>query len=328
MGFAVAEDQEFTLPPLEERPLVTFALFAYNQEKYIREAVEGAFAQTYEPLEIILSDDCSTDRTFEIMEEMASCYKGQHRIKLNRNSKNLETGAHVNKIDAMANGVLIVHAAGDDISLPDRTTALFSAWKTAGYPSAVWSNALLIDEHGNRLGPSYISPQHPSTLLQGQENISEALGATIAIDRRLIDTFGPFDPLIFREDSVISYRATILNGLQYLSSPLVFYRKHNSLSNNQAKNRKEFLNFHSRWALCRIQLQNQKKLDSEKVQAPRFINPQESRLLIYDNAVLKITNSSIFSASLSILRHLFLNIKETRDLAWLLLIRLGIKDYP
>lgn len=38
----------------EERPLVTFALFAYNQEKYIRRAVVGAFSQTYEPLEIIM----------------------------------------------------------------------------------------------------------------------------------------------------------------------------------------------------------------------------------------------------------------------------------
>jgi hypothetical protein len=49
-----------------DQPLVTFALFAYNQEKYIREAVEGAFAQTYEPIEVILSEDYSTDRTFEI----------------------------------------------------------------------------------------------------------------------------------------------------------------------------------------------------------------------------------------------------------------------
>lgn len=59
---------------MEQRPLVTFALFAYNQEKYIREAVDGAFSQTYEPLEIILSDDCSSDRTFEIMQEMAAAY--------------------------------------------------------------------------------------------------------------------------------------------------------------------------------------------------------------------------------------------------------------
>ena len=55
-----------------DRPLVTFALFAYNQEEFIREAVEGAFAQTYEPLEIILSDDCSSDRTYEIIQEDGS----------------------------------------------------------------------------------------------------------------------------------------------------------------------------------------------------------------------------------------------------------------
>ena len=46
--------------PVTGAPLVTFALFAYNQERYVREAVEGAFAQTYQPLEIILSDDCSS----------------------------------------------------------------------------------------------------------------------------------------------------------------------------------------------------------------------------------------------------------------------------
>ena len=48
------------------KPLLTFAVGAYNQERFIREAVESAFAQTYSPLEIVLSDDCSRDRTFEI----------------------------------------------------------------------------------------------------------------------------------------------------------------------------------------------------------------------------------------------------------------------
>ena len=46
-----------------EPPRVTLAVIAYNQERFIREAIEGAFAQTYQPLEIILSDDCSSDRT-------------------------------------------------------------------------------------------------------------------------------------------------------------------------------------------------------------------------------------------------------------------------
>ena len=48
-----------------EKPLVTFALFAYNQEKLITAAVEAAFAQTYQPLEIIISDDESSDKTYD-----------------------------------------------------------------------------------------------------------------------------------------------------------------------------------------------------------------------------------------------------------------------
>ena len=56
----------------QERPLVTFLQFSYNLEHFIREAVEGAFAQTYSPLQIILSDDCSTDKTFEITRAMAA----------------------------------------------------------------------------------------------------------------------------------------------------------------------------------------------------------------------------------------------------------------
>jgi glycosyltransferase involved in cell wall biosynthesis len=36
-----------------ERPLITFALLAYNQERLIREAVEHAFSQTYSPIEKI-----------------------------------------------------------------------------------------------------------------------------------------------------------------------------------------------------------------------------------------------------------------------------------
>ena len=63
-----------------DRPLVTFALLSYNQETYVREAIESAFVQTYEPMEIILSDDCSSDQTFKIMKDMARNYCGPKKI--------------------------------------------------------------------------------------------------------------------------------------------------------------------------------------------------------------------------------------------------------
>jgi hypothetical protein len=50
--------------------LATFALFAHNQERYINEAFEVTFVQTYELIEIIISDEYWTDRTFEMMQEI------------------------------------------------------------------------------------------------------------------------------------------------------------------------------------------------------------------------------------------------------------------
>lgn len=57
-----------------EMPLVSYVLTAYNIENFIEESVKCAFNQTYQNLEIVLSDDCSTDKTFDIMKKMADEY--------------------------------------------------------------------------------------------------------------------------------------------------------------------------------------------------------------------------------------------------------------
>ena len=74
---------------LPSRPLVTLALMAYNQEQMIEGAVGGALAQTYSPLEILISDDCSTDRAFECAAAAVDDYEGPHQLRLNRNPHNL-----------------------------------------------------------------------------------------------------------------------------------------------------------------------------------------------------------------------------------------------
>src|SRR5438309_837758 len=98
------------------KPLLTFAVAAFNQERFIREAVEAAFAQTYSPVEIILSDDCSEDRTFDIMREMIGAYHGPNRVILNRNPVRRSIGGHFNRIIEISHGELILAAAGDDVS--------------------------------------------------------------------------------------------------------------------------------------------------------------------------------------------------------------------
>ncbi|MCK0152840.1 glycosyltransferase family 2 protein [Alcanivorax sp. S6407] len=127
--------------------LVTFAVFAYNQEKYIRAAVEGAFSQDYGNLEIILSDDFSSDLTFEIMKEMAANYNGSHKVILRQSSENLGLGLHVKEVSDLAQGEFIVVAAGDDVSLPHRTRAIIDVMKKDGTKFAA-SNYNRIDESG------------------------------------------------------------------------------------------------------------------------------------------------------------------------------------
>lgn len=115
------------------RPLISFALFCYNQEEFIEEAVRAALAQTYSPLQIVISDDGSKDRTFEIVKAIVSDYQGPHEVLLNRNERNLGIGPHVNKVmTELVRGELIITAAGDDISVPERTETVFKAWDATG----------------------------------------------------------------------------------------------------------------------------------------------------------------------------------------------------
>jgi glycosyltransferase involved in cell wall biosynthesis len=143
-------------------PKVTFAVFAYNQEKYVREAIEGAFAQTLESMEIILSDDGSSDGTFAIMQQMAAAYEGPHRIIVRQEKPNVGTVRHVINVARAGHGELLIVNAGDDISYPDRSASLYRAYRESS-PSALSSWHDEIDESGRTLRRGLSFPPSPIT---------------------------------------------------------------------------------------------------------------------------------------------------------------------
>ncbi len=217
----------------EERPLVTFALFAYNQECFIREAIEGALAQTYSPLQVILSDDCSSDRTFEIMQAMVSDYAGPHEVLLNRNERNLGIGGHVNRVMDLARGDFIVVAAGDDISFPERTSALVDRWLFSDKKiSSVYSNTIMIDAKGNDLGVrdfklNYTPESRFSYIKYMIENLCiGVIGCSHAWDKKSYELFGGMLEDTVYEDRVIPFRAVLAGEILHVADPLVKYRVH------------------------------------------------------------------------------------------------------
>lgn len=219
---------------MTDRPLITFALSAYNQEQFIREAVEGAFAQTYSPLEIILSDDFSNDKTFEIMQEMASNYTGPNKITLNRNEKNKGITGHINKIMKLAGGDLIVDAAGDDISLPQRTQVLVDKWLSTGRKAhSIHSDAIAMDVHSQDIGiiRNHNQKQLEDLFAMASRN-PHVLGATHAWAKEVFTVFGPLNEDVTHEDCVIPLRSALLGGVVHVPEPLVRYRQDVGVSAN------------------------------------------------------------------------------------------------
>ena len=209
-------------------PLVTFALFAYNQEQYIREAMEAALAQTYENLEIIVSDDASPDKTFEIMQECVAEYNGAHKIILNRNERNLGLAGHVNKVFEMSNGEIIVMAAGDDVSVPERVQVIVEEFDVqAPNTMIVYSNGWRTDEHGaiiEEVGNSF-AVQYPYDNNSMLHPILSVPGALMAWRCQLMTEFGPISIDNIAEDNVLTKRAMLLGRIAYADKCLVQWRR-------------------------------------------------------------------------------------------------------
>jgi len=210
-----------------EHPRVTFALFAYNQQPFIEEAVAAALAQTYSPLEIIISDDCSTDRTFDLIEQRVRDYRGPHRIVLNRNPANLGIGSHVNKVVQQATGELILLAAGDDVSEINRTAEVVQYWLARNKTlDAIWSDVRLIDAHGNSVGIQRSPVSNDSIETQIRQMVPSLMGCSHATTRRLFLQYGPLREDITYEDRAFAFRALCSGGVGHIDKLLVRYRLH------------------------------------------------------------------------------------------------------
>lgn len=101
-------------------PLVSIIIITYNSSKYILETLESAKDQTYQNIELIVSDDCSTDNTVEICRKWIECNKGRFiRTELVTSQNNTGISANCNRGLNAANGFWIKYIAGDDMLVID-----------------------------------------------------------------------------------------------------------------------------------------------------------------------------------------------------------------
>ena len=215
----------------ENCPLCSLVIVTYNQENFIRHTLQGAFAQTYPNLEIIVSDDASRDKTWEIIQKMVQTYQGPHQIVLNRNENNLGVGGGAGKAMQLAKGEIIVWNDGDDVSHPERVQCICKAFNQQGPDTMmIRPNHEPIDAQGNNLGPykNFEKDVRKKTrsLSEIHRRIRIPFGAVTAWRRVVSDSFDGISSSYAGWDNIVAFRALLLGRVGFVPDVLVQYRTH------------------------------------------------------------------------------------------------------
>jgi glycosyltransferase involved in cell wall biosynthesis len=201
-------------------------MLCYMQEQYVREAVRSTLAQELENMEIIISDDCSTDNTFKILKEEVDQYSGKHNVILRRTNRNLGVNCHLSELVELSHGKLIILGSGDDVARPDKAQAIYNRWVNTN--ALVFGCApILIDDAGNQIGKFFskgIPEDYSCTGIFQRRNSAIFISG---FDKKIFHTFGPLQEGA-TEDQILPFRAALMSdtGVEIITEPLVSYRAH------------------------------------------------------------------------------------------------------
>lgn len=100
---------------IQQDIFVSVVMAVYNGETYLQQSIDTVLGQTYQNFEFIIVDDCSNDRTNEILHQMKD-----ERIIIIRNETNLGLGGSLNRAVKQAKGKYILRMDADDLCFKNR----------------------------------------------------------------------------------------------------------------------------------------------------------------------------------------------------------------
>ena len=133
---------------VESSPLVSIGVPVFNEEQYLDATLRSLVSQTYDRLEIIISDNCSTDKTPEICQKYQA---DSAKIIYNKMDENRGPAANFNKVLELAKGEYFMWASGHDLWEPTFIENCVSAYKNHKDAVLVFGSSVWIDEQGDKL---------------------------------------------------------------------------------------------------------------------------------------------------------------------------------
>jgi glycosyltransferase involved in cell wall biosynthesis len=316
-----------TMPQNTNTPCsATLFLLTYNQQDTVEAAAMCCLNQACEPIEIVFSDDCSSDGTLAKLSNIAAKYQGPHHVRVRQNSHNLGIAGHYNQAVSEASAELIVVAAGDDLSAPNRVARVLDAWRAShGRLNLIASYATSIDLHGKDLG--LIRTGHLEKWPDAQTWCKKrpyVIGATFAFHKKLFTVFGPLAKGVDYEDQVLSLRAAALGGGLTIPEPLVQYRQ-GGLSSRSVPNPDDLLTQASNKYRRQLAVYKQITIDLHTSGQSHLSTTKIASYIQKSNAVLEIINRTPISI-LGMLK-IAINYRNSPGIFWTLMRSIYIK-YP
>ena len=165
---------------------VSIIMGIYNCESTLPKAIESILEQTYTNWELIMCDDASEDRTFEVASEYSKRFPC--KIKLIRNEVNRKLAYSLNRCLEVAEGEYIARMDADDISLPFRIEKETEFLDNHSEYDLVSCRTLVFDESGDRGIRNYSGEHYKEELIQGVP----FLHPTIMVRKITLDQLGGY----------------------------------------------------------------------------------------------------------------------------------------
>ncbi len=210
-------------------PVVSVALAVYNGEKYLRQQVDSILNQTVDDIELVMSDDCSTDGSWELMEKQA---KADSRIRIYKNKKNLGFKDNFGKAIKECHGKYIALSDCDDIWEPNHLETLL---EKIGNKALACGNSTLVDADGIPTGTTlrqqealdWIPDDDMKKLLSIILFRNPYQGATMLMRRSFIEKALPIPSKMRYHDTWFASLACFCGGISYTRQSLMKYRRTN-----------------------------------------------------------------------------------------------------
>lgn len=199
--------------------LISIVLPVYNGERFLRESINSILSQTYSNWELLILDDCSTDKTPDICKEYA---QQDSRIKYIRNESNLRLPRNLNKGFSLAKGTYLTWTSDDNRYRPNALAVMYSALNKNENVHFAFSSMRIMDAEDNDI-EKYIVCQKNIKRIVG----FNIVGACFLYKREVYEAVGDYDhEMILVED--YDYWQRIFMKFKAIAIPEILYdyRRH------------------------------------------------------------------------------------------------------